>query len=374
MHCWLGLQSMPIESVAGYDKTIENIESISRAIRFALVEMTAVGCYLPSVLVTLVNYFVFNLGDESYFLSAPIMWVPNSRFPFKCHISSKKSQQFLSVLLFQVAIQLEDTDWILFRNDSWTDRVIVYFVVLCATILLYCQFCLDNYRIWQANYRTRAPVEWNVSIRNRKWLFELRFDNWFRPKYHSGFFKYQTVELHWKWCACAKANSCKITLLFCFGFSRSFAVDFSVDSMKLSSIISRTYTFGHCCIYVCRCCYFNMNWLSWYKQIVQLFRFDWFFKIIFSFSTLHSTGTFIGNNFFHHFIPRRSPVRSIFQSNRCCASCILCLLVCYGNLLYQVGKIVVESFLLNEFKFCCKTHSFSHNFLQRTRWNGGHRV
>lgn len=297
MHCWLGLQSMPIESVAGYDKTIENIESISRAIRFALVEMTAVGCYLPSVLVTLVNYFVFNLGDESYFLSAPIMWVPNSRFPFKCHISSKKSQQFLSVLLFQVAIQLEDTDWILFRNDSWTDRVIVYFVVLCATILLYCQFCLDNYRIWQANYRTRAPVEWNVSIRNRKWLFELRFDDWFRPKYHSGFFKYQTVELHWKWCACAKANSCKITLLFCFGFSRSFAVDFSVDSMKLSSIISRTYTFGHCCIYVAVATSIWIGWVDINKS------FNCFALIDFSKSFFH---------FLHYIRPEHSSVTIFF--------------------------------------------------------------
>lgn len=58
-----------------YIKLNERIERIFKLLHFLFVEMSIVGVVLPAALITIVNYFVYNLGDESWFLPCPAMYV-----------------------------------------------------------------------------------------------------------------------------------------------------------------------------------------------------------------------------------------------------------------------------------------------------------
>lgn len=53
----------------------DKIEWISRWIYFLQVKVTIAAFVLPAVLITLINYFVLDKKDRSYFLPIPIMYV-----------------------------------------------------------------------------------------------------------------------------------------------------------------------------------------------------------------------------------------------------------------------------------------------------------
>lgn len=48
---------------------------MSRFFHLILTKLTVAAVVAPDVLITLGNYFIYDLGDESYFLSAPMMCV-----------------------------------------------------------------------------------------------------------------------------------------------------------------------------------------------------------------------------------------------------------------------------------------------------------
>lgn len=62
-------------SKAKYSDLVNNIERMSRFFHFVLTKLTVAGVVLPDLLITLGNYFIYDLGDESYYLSAPMMYV-----------------------------------------------------------------------------------------------------------------------------------------------------------------------------------------------------------------------------------------------------------------------------------------------------------
>lgn len=53
----------------------EKIEKNSKILHFIFVELTTIGIEVPALLVTLNNFFILNLNDESYYLSFPVMYV-----------------------------------------------------------------------------------------------------------------------------------------------------------------------------------------------------------------------------------------------------------------------------------------------------------
>lgn len=58
----------------------EQIERISKLIYFVQVKLTVAAVIFPAMLITLVNYFVFNKNDQSYSLPIPIMYVQNEMY------------------------------------------------------------------------------------------------------------------------------------------------------------------------------------------------------------------------------------------------------------------------------------------------------
>lgn len=62
-------------SKSKYVNLINNIERMSKFFHFVLTKLTVASVVAPDVLITLGNYFIYDLGDESYYLSAPMMYV-----------------------------------------------------------------------------------------------------------------------------------------------------------------------------------------------------------------------------------------------------------------------------------------------------------
>lgn len=50
----------------------EKIEGFTKLVDLAFTKITFAGILISAILLTLVNYFIFELGDESYFLASPI--------------------------------------------------------------------------------------------------------------------------------------------------------------------------------------------------------------------------------------------------------------------------------------------------------------
>lgn len=51
------------------------IERSTKIIYFAFMNITYPGVLIPALSLTIVNYFVLDLGDESYYLASPILYV-----------------------------------------------------------------------------------------------------------------------------------------------------------------------------------------------------------------------------------------------------------------------------------------------------------
>lgn len=60
-------------STAQYVEMDEKIELTSKLVHFVMAEFSAAGVALPLLLLSYVNYFVFNLGDESFILPFPML-------------------------------------------------------------------------------------------------------------------------------------------------------------------------------------------------------------------------------------------------------------------------------------------------------------
>ena len=69
----LDAEKTAFRTVILYGKLIEKIERITMINEFTLTKLSVVAAILPSALITLVNYFVYDLRDESYQLPFPVM-------------------------------------------------------------------------------------------------------------------------------------------------------------------------------------------------------------------------------------------------------------------------------------------------------------
>lgn len=60
------LESNDPVAMADYTKLNEKIESASGWYYFLLVKFSSLGCMIPAVVLTIVNYTIYDMGDESY--------------------------------------------------------------------------------------------------------------------------------------------------------------------------------------------------------------------------------------------------------------------------------------------------------------------
>lgn len=60
-----------------YAELIEKIERMTGIFYFSLAKVSVSGSFLPAFLITVVNYFIYDLGDKSFYLTVPVMYVPS---------------------------------------------------------------------------------------------------------------------------------------------------------------------------------------------------------------------------------------------------------------------------------------------------------
>lgn len=56
-----------------YIELIEKIERLTQLIYIGVVKLTIPGVIIPALSLTLINLFVYDLGDDSFFLPFPVM-------------------------------------------------------------------------------------------------------------------------------------------------------------------------------------------------------------------------------------------------------------------------------------------------------------
>lgn len=78
------LESNDPVATANYRKLNEKIEWASECYYFLLVKFSTLGCMIPASCLTILNYAIFNMGDDSYFLPLPIAYVNDKLLQQKC--------------------------------------------------------------------------------------------------------------------------------------------------------------------------------------------------------------------------------------------------------------------------------------------------
>ena len=69
-----GSQSSP-KLQTFYMDLVAKIERMTQLVHFALVELTFPGVLIPALLITVINFFIYDLGDKSFFLPFFVMYV-----------------------------------------------------------------------------------------------------------------------------------------------------------------------------------------------------------------------------------------------------------------------------------------------------------
>lgn len=77
MNVWCVLFQIEVHNTAltiEYKKLIEKIENISKRM-CALMCLIIVGIFIPAIVVGFINYYILDMGDESFNLTSPMMYV-----------------------------------------------------------------------------------------------------------------------------------------------------------------------------------------------------------------------------------------------------------------------------------------------------------
>lgn len=92
----------------------EKIERLCKLTIFSFIKVTAPMFSIPTLLATISNYFMLNMGEESFLLPSPISYVVFSSN--RCCINHFKFNK--SLLFFKITIQYKELARILFRVSS----------------------------------------------------------------------------------------------------------------------------------------------------------------------------------------------------------------------------------------------------------------
>lgn len=74
IHICICVETIDPGSVIQYNELNEKIERISQLIYTLFVKITPAGIVLPGLFITLTNYFVYDLKEDSYYFTFPIMY------------------------------------------------------------------------------------------------------------------------------------------------------------------------------------------------------------------------------------------------------------------------------------------------------------
>lgn len=91
-----------IHSRIMYNEMNEKIERISKLVYSIFVEASIAGLVVPPLLITLVNYFIYDLKEDSYFLPTPVLYAIDTHINMvnQFMTANKNFTSFLFFLIF----------------------------------------------------------------------------------------------------------------------------------------------------------------------------------------------------------------------------------------------------------------------------------
>lgn len=102
----IGLMTNSVSISTDYNRLSVKIEQMSKFIRYTLVDLTFTAMVLPPIILTSINYFIYDLNDESYFLPFPVTYVFFSLFSQSneniFRMKKKREKKFPCVFLFDI--------------------------------------------------------------------------------------------------------------------------------------------------------------------------------------------------------------------------------------------------------------------------------
>lgn len=125
--------SLDVNSKIVYMKLSTKIDGITEIFYFAIMKLTIPWIMLPSLVVTTINYIIYGLGKESFYLPYPV-WV-SIKIQSKC----SKTQKYF---FFQFAIQLDVEVGLFNCLIYWSYRCVHNIIVWCSGDMLLCWILL----------------------------------------------------------------------------------------------------------------------------------------------------------------------------------------------------------------------------------------
>lgn len=137
--------------IVKYRKINAKIERMIEMVDIFMVKLNIIGFMGAALLQTLENYYIYDLGYDSFYLVTPAMWAKKS----KRNNTMKTKMNILKgvyLYFFQVAIQLEITVWLCHRCSYWNFCMLKYTNLFYVDCMLVCFIMLANDSIHQRNY------------------------------------------------------------------------------------------------------------------------------------------------------------------------------------------------------------------------------
>lgn len=145
-----------------YNDLIVKIEKMCDFMYFVLVDVSLVGFLLPALLITLINYYVYDLNEESYILPAPTMY---TRLTTWNHLLNEMIVTFLQSFH---KVSIPYPFWILDRHYGHGVRRFLYNTFEHLNHNIFCCFNLDIWVISQRYCIRFVSVEWWRNIKCRE--------------------------------------------------------------------------------------------------------------------------------------------------------------------------------------------------------------
>lgn len=149
------------------------LELFSEIYYIGVVKLSMSGVVLPAFVLSSINYFVYGMGDDSFFLSYPIMYVMSTidgLLTIKLHLKSSKESMLSSLNNFeitwpQIAIQLENALRIFERGIFRINSIIHRWIICRSTNLFFHRVVLFNSILCRWYHRGYSSFECKQKIR-----------------------------------------------------------------------------------------------------------------------------------------------------------------------------------------------------------------
>lgn len=151
----------------------EKIEKMCKTVILSLVKITAPLFIFPAILASISNYFLLNMGEESFEWNFPALYVFRTKLVQPTLFPKSLSEEnfnclSLVICFWKIAVQYKEMAWLsccLCSRSNWSIRNVCW---LCTLPVLFSRIQLDIDSDGQRFYKWFAKVEYRKIIKKNK--------------------------------------------------------------------------------------------------------------------------------------------------------------------------------------------------------------